>query len=337
MNAITLFLGFLFGAALAYSKLNRFNTISGMAVLENFTVAKAISAAIGIGIILINIEIAAGFASYHIKPILLGGIIAGGLIFGSGMAILGYCPGTLPVSLGEGSVDALFGIIGGLAGGLFYTVLAPFFSTISGPDLGTHSLNSMTGTNFMFFLLIFIIGGLFIAISLWIHKIDKFKDYKWLFSAFALAVLNAFIFLHASSDRQIGASTAYPYISDILTGTTENEYFTKLQKSGNWELIFVTGAFIAGLVFSLIRKEFRLTLIHDNWLKYKGDSSAKRVIWSLTGGFLLITGARMAGGCTSGHIISGGMQLAASSLIFAMFVFAGLLITGRVFYNKPKT
>jgi uncharacterized membrane protein YedE/YeeE len=44
----------------------------------------------------------------------------------------------------------------------------------------------------------------------------------------------------------------------------------------------------------------------------------------------------MAGGCTCGHIISGGMQLAASCLTFAIFVFAGLLITGKLFYQSSK-
>ena len=44
----------------------------------------------------------------------------------------------------------------------------------------------------------------------------------------------------------------------------------------------------------------------------------------------------MAGGCTSGHIISGGMQLSLSSFVFAAFVFAGLLLTGRLFYSKGK-
>ena len=52
------------------------------------------------------------------------------------------------------------------------------------------------------------------------------------------------------------------------------------------------------------------------------------------GGFILIIGARMAGGCTSGHILSGGMQFAFSSMFFSIFVFAGLLITGRYFYKK---
>jgi len=71
-------------------------------------------------------------------------------------------------------------------------------------------------------------------------------------------------------------------------------------------------------------------------LKYKGNSVPKRLIWSFVGGFILIIGARMAGGCTSGHILSGGMQLSVSSLVFAVFVFAGLLVAGKYFY-KQKT
>ncbi len=116
MTIMILVFGFLFGGILQYAKLNRYNVISGLATLENFAVAKAIAVAIGIGAILVNIEIGLGFASYHIKPLILGGIVLGGLIFGTGMAILGYCPGTLAISFGEGSADAFIGIIGGLSG-----------------------------------------------------------------------------------------------------------------------------------------------------------------------------------------------------------------------------
>ena len=84
-------------------------------------------------------------------------------------------------------------------------------------------------------------------------------------------------------------------------------------------------------------KKFKITLIHSNWEKYKGKSPAKRIIWSFIGGFILIIGARMAGGCTSGHVLSGGMQLAVSSLVFAAFVFGGLLITGKYFYKSGKS
>ncbi|HBL75713.1 MAG: transporter [Bacteroidetes bacterium GWF2_42_66] len=335
MTLFIILLGFLFGAILQSARLNRYNVISGMATLENLTVAKAIAVAIGVGAILINVEIGLGFASYHVKPFILGGIMLGGLIFGTGMAILGYCPGTMAISLGEGSLDALWGIIGGLLGGLIYTILLPSVQPILGPDLGSISLNSLLGSNpTVFYLLVFVIGAVFIATAFILNKIERKKDMTWLYAGIALAILNAVVFLSAVTDRVIGASTMFPYLADWLTGTTDNDYFTKIQKPGQWEVLFLGGAFVSGIIISLFRKEFKLRLIHDNWKKYKGTSSLKRIIWAIFGGFILIFGARMAGGCTSGHVISGGMQLAVSSLVFALFVFAGLLITGRLFYRK---
>ncbi len=335
MNIQILIFGFLFGALLNYARLNRYNVISGMATLENLTVAKAIAIAIGVGAILLNIEISLGFASWHVKPFILGGIVLGGLIFGAGMAILGYCPGTLAVSFGEGSLDALTGIIGGLLGGLVFTLLLPSISGILGPDLGKISLASIVGEyNFVFYLAVFVIGALFIIIAFWLQKKDDSKDKKWIYAGIGLAVLNAIVFLTSTTNRPIGASTSYPYTCDLITGTTANSYFEKIATPGNWELIFLAGAFLAGLIFSLIRKDFKLTFIHSKWEEYKGSSAGKRALWSFIGGFILIFGARMAGGCTSGHIISGGMQLAVSSLVFAVFVFTGLLITGKLFYKK---
>ena len=335
MIILIIFFGFLFGAILQYAKLNRYNTISGMATLDNLAVAKAIAFAIGLGAILLNIEIGLGLASYHVKPFLLGGIILGGLIFGSGMAILGYCPGTLAISLGEGSTDALWGIIGGLLGGLVYTILLPSINGILGPNLGKISVISISGgANALFYILVFIIGAAFMAASFWLDSKEKIKDKKWLYSGIGLAILNPIVFLTATTNRPIGASTTFPYLADLFAGLTQNSYYLKIQKPGNWELIFLFGAFLAGLIISLIKKEFKITLIHDSWKKYKGESNAQRILWSFIGGFILIFGARMAGGCTSGHILSGGMQLAISSLVFAVFVFAGLLITGKLFYKS---
>ena len=327
--------GFLFGAILQYGRLNKFDVISGIATRTDFSVPKAIAVSIGVGAILLNAEIALGFASFHTKPLILGGIILGGLVFGSGMAILGYCPGTLAISVGEGSVDALFGIIGGLFGGLVFTMLIPYMGGILGPNLGVINLSTITGgPGVFFFILVIVIGVAFIAGAFLLNKKEQAKDLKWLYGGIALAVLNTIVFMSATTNRPIGASTMFPYIADRLTGFTDNTYFEKIHTPGHWELIFLAGAFIAGIVISLIRKDFKITLIHKNWEKYHGNSAAKRIIWSLIGGFVLVFGARMAGGCTSGHILSGGMQLAASSLIFAVFVFIGLLITGKLFYKQ---
>jgi uncharacterized membrane protein YedE/YeeE len=334
MTYLILIFGFLFGAILQSAKLNKYNTISGMARLDDYTVAKAIAVAVGVGAVLLSIEIAFGFASFHVKPLLLAGVVLGGFIFGAGMAILGYCPGTMAVSLGEGSLDALVGIVGAIFGGIVYALIQPSIQKMLGPDLGKISLQSALGGGSLYFILVFVFGLALVAIAFWLNKLENKKSFNWLYAGIGLAILNCIVFLAAVFDRPIGASTTYPYMGDLLSGMTQNNYFTTIQKPGNWEMIFLAGAFLSGIVVSLLRKDFKIQLIYSGWSKTEGNSSVKRIIWAFVGGFIMLIGARMAGGCTSGHIISGGMQIAVSSLVFGVFVFVGLLVTGHYFYRK---
>ena len=332
---LIVFLGFVFGSLLSYARLNTFDVISGLALRENFAVLKTLMLAIGTGAVLLSLEVYFGMASYHIKPFVTGGLLLGGLFFGAGMAILGYCPGTLPITLGEGRPDALMGIIGGLVGGWYFTILHPVISPILGPDLGKLSLLQSTGGfNPVFFLILIVISLTLIYFSFKIRGKNEAKNKRWMWSGLGLAILNPIVFATAVSNRPIGASTSFPYVADKLTGLTGNDYFQQIATPGHWEVIFLGGALIAGFVLSLIRKDFGFTLIQDNWKRLKGESVRKRVLWSFLGGFILIFGARMAGGCTSGHILSGDMQLAFSSYLFSIVALISLFITGHLFYKK---
>lgn len=328
-------LGFLFGFAIIYAKLNRFETISGMATLEDLTVAKAMAFAIGLGMIILAFEIGFGFAGYHIKPFVLGGVVLGGILFGIGMAILGYCPGTLAISVGEGSVDAIVGLIGGLFGGLVFTLVLPSIKGILAPNLGKVSLESILGNHgILFYVLAFVFGFVLIYLSFYLDKIEGKNDKKWLYSGIMLGILNPIIFLKVVQNRPIGASTAFPYLADKIVGATTNPYFQKIQTPGYWEVVFLAGALVCAFVFSVFKKEFAFQCVYPRWEKYKGSSKAKRLVYSFIGGFILIFGARMAGGCTSGHILSGVMQVSISSIVFGFFVFLSLVVTGKLFYRR---
>ena len=137
---MVLFIGFVFGAIIQYSRVDKFEKIAGFAMLEDMTVPKMLFFAIGLASIGLYFMIEAGWASYHIKPITLGGLIIGGIIFGIAMAIFGKCPGTGPISVAEGRIDVLVGAIGGIFGGLFFTMAYPWLKTIMGPDLGKITL-----------------------------------------------------------------------------------------------------------------------------------------------------------------------------------------------------
>jgi len=333
MTAILI--GLAFGSILRYAKLNRFDTISGLVILGDLTVAKALAAAVGLGAILVAVETVTGLGSFHLKPVILGGLVIGGIVFGTGMAILGYCPGTMAVSLGEGSIDALAGIAGGLAGGLVYTLSFPVIKSLANPDLGSISLFSLLGNSRPLYLIAtLIIGSLFIVLAFRLKGRVNNSGKRWLYAGIALAALNVFVNLSFVANHFIGASTAYPMVADFVTGFTGNPYFEKIKEPGTWELEFLGGAFLSGLILSISSKEFRITTLHSNWIRFKGKSPLNRILWSFAGGFLLLFGARMAGGCTSGHILSGGMQLSVSSLVFTVFVFTGLVLTGKLFYNQ---
>lgn len=362
MNTFLIILcGFIFGLLIAFSKLNRYNTISGLSVLKNFTVAKTIMLIIGVGSILLAFQMNAGLSVFHVKPLYLIATPVGGLIFGMGMAILGYCPGTLPISLGEGSVDALIGILGGLTGGLLFSVLYPVLRPLFGEFLGTATLFTAMGSTFSigYILMVILLGMLMIAGAFYLNyldiKLNRINGHRWIITGVGVAVLNIFLFLKTVANmplevshsylypflkwgmnKPLGASSSYPYAADVMTGFTQNSYFPTVLNSGSWQIKFLLGAFLAGLAYSLYKKSFKIRLIHTRWAFYKGYNRWKRVIWAFIGGFLLIMGARIADGCTSGHIISGGMQFAASSYLFMVFTFIGFLLTGHYFYVKPK-
>lgn len=340
MNVIGItIVGFVFGLLISFAGLNKNNTIASLSILKNFTVAKTIMLVLGVGGLLLMIEMMAGGAQFHVKPLYTIGTPLGGLIFGVGMAILGYCPGTLPISLGQGSIDALIGIVGGLVGGLLYTISYPAILQIMGSNLGQISLLSLMGNRFCtgYFIVVFLISMVMILGAFILHKLDVKKGIaskRWIVTGIGLAVLNVFLFYQGWMNKPMGASSSYPYVADCLTGLTSESYFSSVVNSGSWQVWFLLGAFLAGVASLMGKKNIKLALIHSFWKEYKGTSIAKRVIWAFIGGVLLIFGARMADGCTSGHIISGGMQVAISSYVFAIFTFIGFLSTGHFFYRK---
>lgn len=337
MSITILLAGFAFGLLMSYARVNRYNTISGMSTWEDLTMAKVMAFAIGLGMILIGLEIEMGWASYHVKPLMMGGIAIGGLMFGWAMAVLGYCPGTLPISLGQGSLDAGIGILGGLLGGLTFTMLEPEISGLLGPNLGSESLYTLVGSyGIWFHIILFSIGLGLMYLAYRMHLREPEKGKKWMVTGIGFALLNALLMLDSGEGRPIGASTAYPYLADLMAGYTDNTYFDKISTPGEWEILFIAGSILAGLAYALYRKEFKWTSVHSRWIKYKGESKESRLIWAFTAGFFLIFGARMAGGCSSGHILSGGMQTAISALVFSLFVFAAFFATGKWFYKKKE-
>lgn len=91
--------------------------------LEDLTIIKFMATTIAVGMIGVYALGRVMPMHFDIKPTYVLGVLAGGLIFGVGFAIGGYCPGTCVVGLGERRRDALFALLGGIVGALGFTLL----------------------------------------------------------------------------------------------------------------------------------------------------------------------------------------------------------------------
>lgn len=135
----------------------------------------------------------------------------------------------------------------------------------------------------------------------------------------------------------IGVSGTYPRLIGALirridpSFAASNPYLVKMGTLVTPETLLVVGlvigAFIASRIGGAGRKAARppaATIIHAN-----ERTTNRRYVNAFLGGVLILFGARLAGGCTSGHIISGITQLSVASIIFAVGVFAAGIVTAK--------
>lgn len=155
--ALGLATGLVFGFLLQKGRVAKYHVILGQFLLRDWTVVKVMGVAVLVGAMGVFPLVAMGVASLHIKPFLLGGVIIGGLCFGVGMALFGYCPGTSVAACGEGRRDAMIGVLGMLGGaGLFvalYPVIEPMMKGLG--DMGEITFPEISGLSPWVF-----IGGL---------------------------------------------------------------------------------------------------------------------------------------------------------------------------------
>lgn len=122
---MAIFFGILFGFLLQRGGMGSHTVLVGQLLLQDWSVVKVMLSAILVGMIGVHILHTYGKVKLHLKPTRLVSNLAGGALFGVGFALLGYCPGSAAVALGEGHWDAIFGMAGMVAGSYG-------FATISG-------------------------------------------------------------------------------------------------------------------------------------------------------------------------------------------------------------
>lgn len=142
--------GLFFGVFLQRSGVTSYDVILGQLLLYDFTVVKVMLSAVITGMLGVYFMRQLGWVTLHPKPGSLGSTVVGGLLFGVGFAVLGYCPGTISGAIGQGALDALVaGSTGILLGSWLYANWYPKLQKpiLSKGDFGTITLPELLKVN----------------------------------------------------------------------------------------------------------------------------------------------------------------------------------------------
>jgi uncharacterized membrane protein YedE/YeeE len=157
-----------------------------------------------------------------------------------------------------------------------------------------------------------------------------------------IGVLSWFAF--AVVNQPIGVSTAVSQASgaaaEVVVGhepVLANPYWAKTPPQWDYGTLFLVGTFLGALASSVVSGRFRLETVPSVWRQRFGPSPAKRFAGAFVGGALTLYGARLAGGCTSGHGISGSLQLALASWTFLITMFVVGVAAALVLFRKPDS
>ena len=158
-----------------------------------------------------------------------------------------------------------------------------------------------------------------------------------------IGVLSWFAF--ATADQPLGITTAFEHTAALAekaavpNASQVNAYFAAKVKEGKppkigWEWMLVVGVFIGALISATLSGDRTSRAVPPLWASRFGPSGPKRLTAAFLSGALMMFGARLAQGCTSGHGISGTLQLAVSSWMFISVAFAVATATALLLYGR---
>ncbi len=148
-QALGLITGFLFGFLLQKGRVLRFDKQVGAMRLKDMTILKFMLSAILVGMVGLYLLAALDVIKLSHKPMNLGAILIGGILFGAGWAVMGFCPGTSVGAIGEGRWHAAFALLGMLIGAAIYAELYPTLkaTVLAWKDFGKISLPEALGVS----------------------------------------------------------------------------------------------------------------------------------------------------------------------------------------------
>lgn len=153
-----------------------------------------------------------------------------------------------------------------------------------------------------------------------------------------IGILSCFAFLTA--DHPLGITSAFENTAAIAekvvvpSAAEQNEYFQDESPKIDWGWMLVLGVFLGALISSKLSDDRDAPDVLALWQWKFGNSTLLRYSMAFLGGAIMLFGARLAKGCTSGHGISGTLQLAVSSWLFFIIIFAAGIATAFLLFGR---
>lgn len=166
------------------------------------------------------------------------------------------------------------------------------------------------------------------------------KRLSWIYGGILLGLLNTFA---VATYGALGASRNYVAVDGFLLRlfgsnlTSTNAYLSGMPSQVDWLLMIAVGMIVGGFLAALITGTINTRAVPRLWVSRFGNSKPKRFAAAFAGGFLLLLGARIAGGCTSGLVLSGVAQLSIAGFVFGAAIFASGVPTAKYLYRKKSS
>lgn len=141
------------------------------------------------------------------------------------------------------------------------------------------------------------------------------------------------------SDKPLGTSSAYARVAGMIARLVAPRraktlpYYRENEPKVEWETMLVVGIALGAWLAAWTGGELTGAWVPDAWAERFGDGMAARLAVAFLGGAVMAYGARLAGGCTSGHGISGTLQLSVGSWIALACFFIGGVVVARAMYG----
>ncbi|MBE0429518.1 MAG: YeeE/YedE family protein [Thermoleophilia bacterium] len=163
---------------------------------------------------------------------------------------------------------------------------------------------------------------------------------NWILGGILLGLLNTFA---VATYASLGVSRNYVVVPNVLlrvfgSGLYEsNAYLSQFPAGADWLLMLALGMVIGGFLAALLRGGLNRRSVPRLWRSRFGSSRPRRFAAAFAGGFLLLLGARIAGGCTSGLVLSGSAMLAVAGIVFSITILVSGIITARLIYRRKPS